>query len=131
MKDNVNKQLSYSYRQSLEIDVEQLLEEKESKEPSAKKLKLDTNDIDLNSVYWKICICNTLLAATEEQPIAHHHLKLLKHGSDSDYQFMCEVSKTLWLELYVWLLGNFNKALVYILKNSSNKEWKLLKQFIQ
>ena len=92
MRDNVNKELSTSFRQSLERNIEQLLEENESKEPSAKKQKLDT-DIDLNSTYWEVCVCNSLLAATNEQPIANHHFKLLKHGTDSNYQFMCEVSK--------------------------------------
>ena len=92
MKDNVSKQISASYRESLERNIEQLLEEKESKEPSAKKQKLDTDAVDLNAIYWQVCVCNALLAATNEQPITHHHLKLLKCGSDSDYQFMCEVS---------------------------------------
>ena len=92
MKDNVNKKLSTSYRQSLEGYIEQLLEENDSKEPSAKKQKLDT-DSDLKSVYWKVCICNALLAATNEQPISNHHFKLLKYGTDYNYQFMCEVSK--------------------------------------
>lgn len=90
MKDNINRELSTSYRQSLEKYIEELIEENESKEPSAKKQKLDT-DIDLNSMYWQVCVCNAFLAATDEQPIAHHHLKLLIHGSDSNYQFMCEV----------------------------------------
>ena len=90
MKDNVKKQLSISYRKSVEIYIEELLIEDESKEPSAKKQKLDT-DIDLNSVYWQVCVCNTLLGAINEQPIDHHHLKLLKDGSNSNYQFMCEV----------------------------------------
>ena len=92
MKDNVSKQLSASYRESLERNFEQLLEEKESKQPSAKKQKLDTGIIDLNAIYWQVCVCNALLAATNEQPITHHCLDLLKRGSDSNYQFMCEVS---------------------------------------
>ena len=94
--DNINKELSTSYRQSLERNIEQLLEENESKEPSAKKQKLDT-DKDLTSIYWEVCVCNALLAATDEQPIANHHFKLLKHGTDSNYQFMCEVSKCAYI----------------------------------
>ena len=92
MKDNVSKLLSASYRESLERNIEHLLEEKESKEPSAKKQKLDTNAVDLNTIYWQVCVCNALLAAIDEQPITHHHLRLLKHGSDSNYHFLCEVS---------------------------------------
>lgn len=91
MKDNVHKELSTTYRQSLERNIEQLLGESECKEPSSKKQKLDT-DTDLKSTYWKVCMCNALLAATNEHPISNHHFKLLKHGTDCNYQFMCEVS---------------------------------------
>ena len=106
MRDNVNKELSTSFRQSLERNIEQLLEENESKEPSAKKQKLDT-DIDLNeSTYCEVCVCNSLLAATNEQPIANHHFKLLKHGTDSNYQFMCEVSKFMHIIRMLWSKNN-------------------------
>ena len=105
MEDNVNKELSTSYRQSLERNIEQLLEEHDSKEPSAKKQKLDT-DTDLKSIYWRVCICNALLAATNEQPISNHHFKLLKHATDCNYQFMCEVSEF----MHVLCCMNINKT---------------------
>lgn len=92
MKDNVNKQLSTSYRLSLERDIKEMLMEIESMEPVTKKQKLDT-DMDLNTIYWRICVCNALLVAAGGQMITHHHLNLLKNGSDSNYQFMCEVCK--------------------------------------
>ena len=112
LKDNVSKQLSTSYRQSVERNIEQLLEEKLSKEPTAKKPKLDT-DVDLNAIYCQVCVCNALLAATDEQPIAHHHLKLLKDGNDSNYQFLCEVNK--FIHQYCIILALLAHNLVIIL----------------
>ena len=92
MADNVNKEIPTCYRQPLERNIEHLLEEYDSKVSSAKKQKLNT-DIDLKSIYWRVCICNSLLAATNEQPISNHHFKLLKNATDCNYQFMCEVSE--------------------------------------
>ncbi|XP_065891746.1 integrator complex subunit 8-like [Dysidea avara] len=112
LKDNVSKELPISYRQSVEHELEELLEKQKCDEPSAKKRKLES-EANLNSVYWQVCACNALRTTINATPLPQHHWKILRQGSNKNYQFLCE-------------------GLAYILKHSNNVvECKLLKQFVR
>lgn len=70
--------------------MEEVLENQKCVEPSTKKRKLQ-NDTDLNSVYWQVCACNALRTTINASPLPHHHWRVLRQGTDKNYQFLCEV----------------------------------------
>jgi len=90
LKDNVNKEIPICYRQSVESEIEKVLDKQKCDEPCSKKQKLE-NDVDLNSVYWQVCACNALRITINASSLPQHHWKVLRQGTDKNYQFLCEV----------------------------------------